>query len=102
MEKITVFDPKKNKPVLAGTINGNTFIKKVTNKHYMIKLRSYGMSSLVTAILTKRGITEVLIKAKKHKYSSKLSEWLEHGFLRDYGHGKQYFLPVDLMREEKK
>ena len=99
MEKLNVYDPAKNKPVLAGNLDGDTFIKLVTNKHFMVKLRAYGISSIIITELNKRNVKRILIKAKKHHYYSELSDWSIHAFIRDYGHGRQHFLPVSLMTE---
>lgn len=103
-KKVYAFDPKKNKPILAGYIDDNVFVKKVTNKHYHIKLQSYGIQEEVLHRLNKEKIKYIKIISKKFCYLTNVTDWLgkKFTFIRDYGHGRQIFFPVSLMDKRKK
>jgi len=97
MEKIYAYDKAKQKMILAGMIQAETFIKSVKNNHYVKKYRGYGISKEVINILKKREIKNILIKSKKNSYLSKVSQW-EH-IIDDLGNGEQCFVPVNFMEK---
>lgn len=100
--KIYTFDPQKNKLVLAGRIKKKVFWKTVNSKHFMRKLNSYGIQNDVLQTLQDLKITKIRIKTKTQILESALSMWVEYALIREYGHGKQYFLSVNYMKVVKK
>lgn len=100
MRKLLVQDPKKNKLVLAGFVDKDTFIRHVTSyKHFMKVVGGYGIQEIAFEELQKRNIKNILLEEKDtgiHWYS-KLSDWEENGKVADYGHGKQRFLGMKYM-----
>jgi len=103
MVKILTYDPKKQKQVLAGSINkNNIFIKKVTKKHYHRILQGYGIQEEVLTQLFEKDVKIVRIITPTNVYETKLKDWLNGSkfiFIRDYGHGKQRFFPINLMNK---
>jgi len=91
--KLYTFDKKKNKNVLCGEYNDTeqTFIKKVTNKHYMIIEKGYGIQDSVLQELNRLTCKHVIIVTKTGKLISALQDWLVKP-IKDYGHGAQRFL----------
>ncbi len=95
---IKTYDPKKDKMVKAGILDGDTFYKNVNSKHFMRKEAGYGISHGVIVELELAGCEHVVIKSKTKTYSSLFLAWL-HAPLKNYGSGLQKFVPVRLMRE---
>jgi len=103
MEKITTYDPKKNKHILAGHTEGKTFIKKVSGRHFFRKLQAYGIQEDVIQNLIEKKIKKVKIISHTLTYESPIDEWVNgHSLLRDYGNGLQRFLPVHYMKKIKR
>ena len=101
--KVTTFDPKKKKKVLAGHIDGDTFTREVKQKHYMHICQGYGIQEVVIEKLKELGIKNITIISEVSKLHSKLSEWLEPDIkVMNFNHGKQRFLPVNRMKREPK
>ena len=103
MEKILSFDPKKCKAILAGYYfhNGKYYLKLVANKHFMIREQGYGIQEDVIEILKVKECQKVIIQTPATKLKSKFETWLKVGVVKDYGHGKQRFLPVKEMEQVK-
>lgn len=102
--KIEIFDPGKNKNIVAGLWDANTrtFIKKVTKKHYMIKEGGYGIQARLIDDLSWAGCVMIKIKTNKETYSLPFQTWYDNGTYKDYGHGEQCFYPVKFMTKEEK
>ena len=100
MRKFEVYDPKKGKQVFVGMIDGDTLIKKVKPKHFFVKTQSYGIQESALQKLLEQGGRRVLIREESgRKLSAPLKVWLEKGKVKDWGHGEQRFLPIELMVE---
>lgn len=91
--KIFAFDPKKNRQVLAGEYSSEekTFYKKVTAKHFFIKLKTYAIQETIINQLLLLGCETIVIISKNKQYISTLQNWLNSP-VYDFGHGKQFFL----------
>ena len=59
MEKVTTYDPKKNKHILAGYIEGNVFIKQVSGRHFFRKFQAYGIQEDVIQKLIERNVKKL-------------------------------------------
>lgn len=81
-----------------GEVIGNTFHKVVDKKkHYMRMFDAYGIQEEVFDSLLEEypNVNKVVIVEKGGKsYYSQLSDWLNVGFVREFGYGKQRFLPI--------
>jgi len=100
MERVTTYDPKKQKHILAGHIDGNTFIKKVTARHFFRMLQAYAIQEDVIQRLIENGISKIKIISHTLTYESHISEWINgHALIRDYGNGLQRFLPIHYMEK---
>ena len=100
MNKLLVFDPAKQKLVLCGYVDGDTFLRDVNSKiHFMNVVGGYGVQELAFAELAKRNMQNVILKEvdTNLNWYSKFSDWTEHGKVADYGHGKQRFLSKKYM-----
>ena len=94
MEKIFV----GNKVI--GFLDNGTFTKKVTpKKHYMKIFKGYGIQTEVLSKLWARGCTTVVINTGKATFESDLQAWMDSEFIKDFGHGRQTFMPLDKMKE---
>jgi hypothetical protein len=99
MRKLLAFDPTKKKLVLCGYVDKDSFIRNVSSEHFMRVVGGYGIQEIAFKELEKRKVKNVLLKetdTKKNWYS-KLSDWMEHGRVADYGHGQQRFLSLNYM-----
>jgi hypothetical protein len=97
--KLFIFDPKKRKNVLCGDYDeiSKTFTKKVTNKHFFIKFKSYGIQEEIILKLDFLGCKFIEIKTKKSIFITKLENWKE-GKICDFGHGKQVFINTNYIK----
>lgn len=101
MEKLFCFDPRKNKTVLAGEIELDTFFKKVEPKHFMKIIQGYGIQENVIEQLKSKGIKNIKIITNVSQYASTLDDWLAPDIkVLDYGNGKQRFMPIHRMKRE--
>ena len=100
MKNLYIFDPKKNKIVLAGYYSAlhNYFLKLTTSNHFMVKEHSYGIQEEIIQQLREYNCDLIIIQTKTTRLQSKLNQWLTKGVVKDYGHGKQRFLNVKEMR----
>ena len=96
------YDKAKKKTVYTGDIQGDTYIRRVNNKHYMVKEGGYGIQKSLLPILVKENVRYIIIKAKQTTYRSTLATWLARGHTADYGHGEQIFLRTDYMEKGTK
>ena len=105
MRKLLVLDPAKEKLVLCGYVNGDTFIRNVVSyKHFMKIVGGYGIQELAFAELEKRDIKNVLLKETDtgKSWYSKLDDWTTNGKVANYGHGQQRFLSMkDMLLVQK-
>ena len=100
MNKLLVFDPTKQKLVLCGNVDGDTFIREVNSKkHFMKIVKGYGIQEEAFAELEKRNIKNIKLKETDTNidWYSELSDWVEHGRVADFGHGPQRFLSTKYM-----
>ena len=100
MRKLLVKDPTKDKLVLAGFVDGDTFRRHVTSyRHFMKIVGGYGIQEIAFEELQKRKIKNILLEEKDtgKSWYSKLDDWTEHGKVADYGHGRQRFLSMRYM-----
>ena len=103
MERITTYDPKKNKHILAGHVEGKIFIKQVTARHFFRKLQAYGIQEDVIQELIERKITKIKIISHTLTYESTIKDWVNgYTLIRDYGNGLQRFLPIHYMKKIKR
>ena len=96
------FTNQKGKMI--GKVLGDTYTKKVKkSKHLMIILNAWGIDKSVVDNLVKSGVTKVLIHETEEKidYFVPLSEFIEKGIERDYGHSPQVFLSLHHFIQQK-
>ena len=95
--QIKIYDFKKGRSVLAGTLSGNVFTKRVNPaKHKMRVMDGYGIEEDVFA---KHAFDIVRIEEQGGNiYESPRSIW-DIQYAKDYGHGKQKFLSVKDMQK---
>lgn len=100
--RVRTFDKAKDKKVMAGSVIGNEYHRTVTNAHYMVKHRGYGIQSSIFSELISKGVQRIVLHTKTGVLSSWLYDWTDKGVVKDYGHGAQIFLPVDQMKKLEK
>ena len=99
MEKLTTYDPKKHKRILAGCIEDGIFIKQVTSKHFFRKLQAYAIQEDIIQKLVEKDIQKIKIINSTSIYESNITDWINgNTLLRDYGNGLQRFLPIHYMQ----
>ena len=97
--KILTYDSVKGRMVVAGELEGTIFTKRVKTNHYMRMLNAYGIQESVIQQIKDKGCTVIVLKLPKTRLVSDLADWLQPNIkILDYGHGKQRFLPVRMMR----
>lgn len=95
---IDTYDEGKYKKVHCGYVQDGTFYREVTNKHYMVKYKGYGIQQDVLAKLLSLGVKKIEIKTQSGlMHKSKLTDWILKGKKSDEGNGLQVFLPVEKM-----
>ena len=94
---LKTFDKAKGKEVTCGYVDGDTYHRKVNNKHYMVKERGYGIQSDIVNRLFKERIKNIVIHTKTKDLKTTLSSWIIRGHRADYGNGEQVFLDVSYM-----
>jgi len=97
---LKVYDPKKGKEVTVGELQGDCFIKRVSNNHYMIKYQGYGIDKVVLDKLKQLQVKYIMIKASAVEYYVEVDTWIVAGKTDNYGHGEQVFLPVSKMNRK--
>ena len=96
-ENIYIHDPRKNKKVMAGWVEGDTFFKIVKSNHFYIKGKGYCIQEDCFAELVDKQVKHVFILTETGKeYYSKLEQWSKR---IDEGHGVQRLLAVKEMQE---
>jgi len=99
---IKTLDPKKGKEVSCGSVEDDTYYRKVGNKHFMVKHNGYGIQMDVFKKLVKMGVYDVEIITKAGtKHRAPLYTWLSKGKKDDFGHGPQLFLDITYMGVSK-
>jgi hypothetical protein len=97
--KITTYDVKKGKTVLAGELENKVFTKKVTSKHFMRKFQAYGIQEDVIQQLWEKGCDKIVIQTSTVVWESPMHVWLQPNIkVMDFGHGKQRFLTLSYMK----
>jgi len=101
--KIYSTDIKKNKVILCGTFEGDTFTRHVTPKHYMRVVGGYGINEDAFQKIMEYKCKKVIIEdiTTGQKWESTIEDWLEHCTIADYGSGKQRFLGLKYMHTQK-
>jgi hypothetical protein len=97
---LRTFDEKKNKDVVCGYIEEKTYYREVSNEHYMVKYKGYGIQMDILAKLVKAGVDTIVIVTRAgttHEVS--LATWLNKGKKGNYAHGDQIFLSTKFMRK---
>lgn len=86
--------------VLCGEVNGDTFTRTVSTKHFMRVVGGYGISEDAFIELGAKGIKKLIIKVKEtgDQWETTPQDWLTHAKVADYGSGKQRFLSLKYMR----
>lgn len=66
------------------------------SKHFHRRLNAWGMDSGVLLELVQSGVTTVVIYDEESgvMYTAPVKAFFMHGVERDFGHGKQRFLPL--------
>lgn len=102
-ERITTYDPKKNKSIKAGYIENNIFIKEVSGRHFFRKFQAYGIQEDVIQKLIERKIKKIRIISYTLTYDSSIKDWVNgHVLIRDFGNGLQRFLPIHYMKKTQR
>ena len=101
--KILCYDPKKEKTVLCGNTEGDTFIRIVEPKHFMNIVQGYGIQEIAFQEVLEKGIKNICLKVSttKDNWEADIKTWLEHSKVMDFGHGKQRFLSLKYMSNKK-
>lgn len=101
--KLLTFDPKKNKQVLVGELIVDTLFREVDPKHFMRVLQGYGIQEVAFEEIVRRGVIKIVLKelGTNKRWEARVKDWVEHGRVADYGHGKQRFLSVKFMTNGK-
>ena len=99
MIKVRTMDPEKNVLVTCGFIDETTFIRNVKPEHFMRVVGGYGIQEAVFDALKDRKITDIILQVEGSgtKWLSKLDDWIAHGKVANYGHGRQRFLSTSYM-----
>jgi len=97
--KVKTYDKAKGKYVYAGDLEGDTYTRKVNNRHYMVKEHGYGVQRDVLEKLISDSVRYIVIQAKQKTYKTTLATWVSRGKVKDYGHGEQVFLNTNFMEE---
>lgn len=97
--KILVYDPKKDKLVLTGNVIDKKFYRNVEQRHFMRIMNGYGIQEEAYKKCIDLGVKEIVLKELQNNrlLTSKMSDWLEHGIVRDFGSGEQRFLSIKFM-----
>jgi hypothetical protein len=99
MKYLKTFDKAKNKEVTCGYIDGDTYHRKVNNKHYMVKEKGYGIQSNIVNKLFSDRVKNVMIHTKTMDLKTTLNTWIIRGHRADYGNGEQVFLDTSFMEK---
>lgn len=95
---IKTYDDKKEKEVLCGYVEGDTYYRDVDNKHFMVKHDGYGIQLDVMNQLLKMGVKTIVINTKAGTtHTVPFRTWATKGKKDSYGHGEQIFLSKKFM-----
>jgi len=103
--EIKTYDPGKGRRVYVGEIRNGVFYRIVQPHHYMKKYEGYGLQDDVVGQLRVEGVDKVCLveAATSTSWLSLLEHWYSPvAILAEWGHGWQYFLPVDQMMKLKR
>jgi hypothetical protein len=104
MSAIHTFDPGKDKRVYVGHTIGPRFYREVLPEHYMVKYKGYGLQTDVVERLQEQKVREVYLReiSSGDTLISNIEDWRGPASIKaTWGHGPQYFLPVEHMRRIK-
>lgn len=101
--KIYCFDKKKNHDVVAGDIQGDTFIKKVnSSKHLIKKYNGYGIQTSVIPELLIRGVKTLVFELSTRSILSiSIEDFSKKCIKDDLGSGMQSIIPARLLTNIK-
>ena len=99
-KKITTYDQRKGKSVLARYVDGDVFYRKVKPQHWIRFIGGWGTQKNVVESLVKNDIKWYEIKEPDKSYRISLECFLKKSFLRDLGHGEQYLISKNAMLKE--
>lgn len=95
--KIYVFDPRKGKDVVLGTIKDDTLYRTVRRSHHIRFCDCYGIQEDAFRNLITLGVKRIRFRTPDKVL---MFDMRQRGIvLRDLGHGPQYLLPRYLMEE---
>ncbi len=97
--QIKTLDPRKNAVVVCGELVDGVYFRDVKTKHYMRVIGGYGIQEDAFQQLLANDAKRVILKEVEtgKKWYSPIENWIEHGKVADYGHGKQRFLSTKFM-----
>jgi len=99
--KIYTFDPKKHRIVLCGNLVEDTLFRDVKPEHFM-KVDGYGIQEWSFQKIVKEGAKKIVLKEHLgNQWEARTKDWIEHGKVADYGHGKQRFLSLNYMKRHE-
>lgn len=103
MEKIFVYDQKKDKSVCAGYVINNNFVRKVDpKKHWLKIIDGYAIQSYAFNILYERKINDILFIEPKRVLKCSVNTMFEFGNDIDLGHGLQRGINKKYLKIEDK
>ena len=100
MKYLKTYDRGKKKDVSCGYIEGRTYFRDVKMEHLMLKFMGFGIQEDILGRLIQSHIQGVVLKAKKKTFKSTLADWMRHGIVEDFGHGRQVFLSIKYMNDQ--
>lgn len=89
------YSPRNDRQKKVGELIGSVFVKRVdSRKHKFKKADAYAIDTAIIENLRDKGCDEVEVRETDTgcRWNAPLSEFQEHGFEKDFGHGKQTFL----------
>lgn len=105
--RIAIFarDPKKDTDITAGYFypQSRTFVKVAAREHFMNIYKGYGIQDEALAQLQDLECKKIAIQTDRNILTSHIDLWLGSHAIhpkKDFGHGKQTFLPIKLMDAE--
>lgn len=101
MRRIYVYDPAKDRDVFVGILHQNVLKKVVKAKNIYQRNNGVGMSFDALDKLQEEGCDLIVCEIEGLGfYSSRLKDWNPLNCDEaDWGHGKQYFMPISIMEE---
>jgi len=99
--KIYAYYPQEGKEMVVGDVIDTDFVKDVKSKNFMRVVQGYGIQEEGFAKIPKEVKRIILLEKDTDKtYVSNFTDWILHGKVADYGHGKQRFLSIKYMEKQ--